>query len=197
MNEIQNRRRALMAAQKNSNIIFEWDYTEGLSKIKSVASMAPVLESDGVLLQSGSTNYSTCAIAPDMPTLVGSYKAEITYKNAVPGGNHGMVGFWHYNEARKRVSIMRYIQNSNVVGKISQPNSEHIDSFLPATSGTMVIEYNAEADEITFSQGNNTQTLKLYGVTEWTQQARIISAQRGESAGTSSVKLMHIKIERM
>lgn len=194
---LMERRMALMGQQNGRNIIFEWDYTEGLSKIKSVASIAPVLESDGVLLQSGNTNYSACAVAPDIPPLVDSYIAEITYKNAVPGGQNGLVGFWHYNEERKRVAIMRYSFNDNVVGRISRPNSMHDASFVPAASGTMVIRYNAEADKITFSQGDNTQTLKLNGVTAWAQQARIVSAHRGESAGTSSVKLIHIKIERV
>lgn len=195
MNELMQRRMALMMA--GNKILFEWDHTEGLAKLNSVGSVAPVLASDGVLLQGGSANYSACAIAPNIPTIANSYRAEITYKDAEPGGLFGYVGFFHYNADQKTANIQNVLRQNGVEGRIQLVDRSNVPAFTLDSTGVLVIEFDAKTNVITFSQGQNSKSVQMSGVSTWGQAPRIIAAAKGESSGNSRVTLQHIKIERL
>lgn len=200
MNELMRRRRALMAAQGgSSNVLFEWDYTDGMAGINSVASIAPTMESDGLLLKSGSSDYSTCAIAPSIPSLSTSYRATITYKNISIPSNYGDVGFFHYRTEEKSASLHRINENGTPKSMFLTVDRTKIYTgvFLPDITGEMVIEWDKNTSTLTFAQGQNSYSATLSGESTWAQQTRLVSAQKGEGSGNISVKITHIKIERL
>lgn len=187
--------------QSKSDLLFEWDYTEGISpKLNVVGTGVVSTTSDGLLLQGGSNLYSTGAVAPNIAPITESYKATITYSNLVADSSNGEVSFHHYHETEKRVRIARQRkQNSstaplktfvaNGAGQLTEIN------WNLADSGTITIEYDSVAGTVKFTQGTNAYTVTIGSTTEWTQLPRIAGASKGTT--NSSVKIQHIKIDRV
>lgn len=180
--------------------LFEWDYTEGInSKIVSVMTVAPVMESDGLLVAASSTAYSQCAIAPNIPTLTESYIVEVTYSNMSTAGRYGNINFCHYNETDKRVRFARRYSGSQNVGYFTDADGSNsvISDFVPTNSGKMTYEYDAVSRTIKYTQGQNTFQRTLSASSAWDTPARLIYAQTGDNAPASSVKIQHIKIQKV
>lgn len=194
---LMQRRRALMA-KKESNILFEWDYTEGLnSKINSVAAVSPTMGADGLLVSGGSDAFSACAIAPNIDPITVSYRATIDYISLSSDGSDCAVGFWHYNNSAKRVRIYKQkINAKDSIKFVNASNTITIIGLALANQGTVIIEYNAVANKIKYTQGANSFEATIDTPSEPTFQARIINAQKGSSVN-ASVKIRHIKIERV
>jgi len=198
MNELMRRRRALMAVKKESNILFDWDYTEGLnSKINSVAAVSPTMGADGLLVSGGSDAFSACAIAPNIDPITVSYKATIDYISLSSAGSDCAVGFWHYNNYAKRTRVYRQKVGGNDVTRFVNASNTNTAIQLPLSNqGTIVIEYDSTANKIKYTQGSNSYEASIDTPSEPTLQARIVNAQKGSSVN-ASVKITHIKIERV
>lgn len=190
------RRRALMA-QSKSDLPFEWDYTEGISpKLNTVGTGIVSMESNGLLLQGGSTLYSRGCVAPNIPTITESYKATITYSDLVANSSDGDVAFYHYHETEKRVCIARQLKGSALKTFVTNGASQQtVVNWNLANSGTVTIEYDSVAGTVKYSQGANTYTVTIGSTTAQTLLPRIAGASKGSS--NSSVKIQHIKIERV
>ena len=201
MNSILRRRRAAMGAHKTSNVLFEWDYTEGVSnKIIDVGTIPSTMTQNGLLLESGTVAWSRASIAPSISPLASSYKATITYSDIVSLYSNSSVNFWHYNYEEKLVRLLRqkkYGTTTNFTKFINADSSASEVGWNLSDSGTIIIEYNSQNGTITFTQGANSYTGTITSPTSSSISTAIVSAQTGSNGAKASVVIKHIKIERL
>lgn len=192
------RRMALMEANANSNLLFDWDYTDGIDgKIDTVGTVLPIMEKDGLLLSGEASAYTTSSIVPNISPIVGSYRTVITYSELSVPDKFGGLFFCHYNEEKPRVSF-GYMKREPVTGNFTNANGKSVrDLYVPSTDGQMVIEYDAATDTIAFIQGQNKYQAVLSDPVASAAFPRLVYIQTGNGTNPSTVKIQHITIERM
>lgn len=196
---LDERRRVLIAAQSNSNnILFDWDYTEGLNqKFTIVGNTEPIMQSDGLLLQSETAKFTTSSIVPNIPSMIRSYRATITYSDANIPEEYGGLFFCHFSDEKPQV-YFGYYQRNGGQGYFRNANGTSItNAFVPALSGQIVIEYNSTTNTITFIQEQNKYETVLSEAAQSYMFARLLFVQTGNGTTPSSVKIQHLRIEKI
>lgn len=195
MNSIARRRRSLMG--KKGNVVFEWDYTEGISD-KFVTGAHIEMTTNGLLVkaESGANMITRNYLATNIPLLSKSCRTTIEYADITcESGRYSNVGFSAYSDAINQ----HYLRISNLSGSLKLYNNSTTSTPqgpIDAT-GTIVIEYDVSTNTLSCIQGEHYWQGIVAPKENPSTELNLIAVEKNRGTIGSSVVVKHVKIEEV
>lgn len=190
---LYSRRRALMAQGEQSDVLFEWNPSDGVSNINIIASSGSthyVLNNDSIRLYALASWVAQRIEPKEAIDWAGDFTVEVSFKN-VSGTNVNL-----YATSRLFDGLNGYVAFFTYTKKISVPNGTAVSVPSGATSGTLRLEIKRSTGAVhAYFIQNGIVVAETTGSVGTTHATRSICQVEGASA-TQYYDITHIVMRK-